>query len=74
MVRVCACVKDRGRTIVRVNKLVGGFGAGTGVWVEVAMVSSWGWMESGMVNSMVIFFPLHKYSLWITALNSTAHF
>lgn len=41
MVRVCACVEDRGGTIVRVDKLVGGFRAGAGVRVEVAVGSSW---------------------------------
>lgn len=66
-------MKDRGGTIVRVNKLVGGFGAGTGVWVEVAVGSSCNWMEFGMVNDMVFFFPLHMYSLWIVAVHSTAH-
>lgn len=73
MVRVCGRVKDRGGTIVRVNKLVRGFGAGTGVWVEVGMGSSWDLMEFGRVNSMVLFFLVHKYSLWIAAVYSTAH-
>lgn len=63
VVRVCACVKDRGGTIVRVNKVVGRFGAGTGVYVDVAVGSSWGRMEFGMVNAMVLFFLLNKYSL-----------
>lgn len=63
VVRVCACMKDRGGTIVRVNKVVGGFWAGTGVYVDVAVGSSWSRMEFGMVNAMVLFFPLNKYSL-----------
>lgn len=71
--RVCACVKDRGGTVVRVNKVVGRFGAGTGVYVEVAVGSSWDRMEFGMVNAMVLFLPLHEYSLWIMAVHSAAH-
>lgn len=74
MVRVSACLKDRGGTIVRINKLVGGFGAGTGVWVAVVAVrSSWDWMELWMVNSMALLFSLHAYSLWIAAVCSNAH-
>lgn len=73
MMRVCACVQDRGGTIVRVNKVVGGLGAGTGVYVKVAVGSSWDRMEFGMVNAMVLFFPLHEYSLWIAAVHTTAH-
>lgn len=72
MVRVCACVKDRGGTVVWVNKLVGGFRACRGVWVEVAVGSCWDWMEFGMVNDMVLFFPLSEYSLWLTAVHSAA--
>lgn len=52
---------------------MGGFGAGTGVYVEVAVGSSWDWMEFEMVNAMVLFFVLHEYSLWITVVHSTAH-
>lgn len=72
MVRVCACVKDRGGTIVRVNKLVGGFRAGAGVRVEAVLRSSWNWMEFGMVDATVVFFPLHIGPLWIAAVHSTA--
>lgn len=71
--RVCACVEYRGGTIVRVNKVVGGLGAGTGIHVQVAVGSSWDRMEFGMVNAMVLLFPFHNYSLWITAVHSTAH-
>lgn len=66
-------MKDRGGTIVRENKLVGGFGAGTGVWVKVAVGSGWDWMEFGMVNAMVLFFPLRENPLWIAAVHSSAH-
>lgn len=73
MVRVCACVKDRGGTIVRVNKLVGGFGAGTGIWVEVVVGSSWDWMQFWIADATVLFFTLCGFPLWITAVHSTAH-
>lgn len=73
MVRVCAWVKYRRGTIVRVYKLVGGLGAGTRVHVEVAVGSRWDRMEFGMVNAMVLFFPFHENSLWITAVHSTAY-
>lgn len=73
MVRVCGGVEDRGGSVIRVNKLVRGFGAGTGVRVEVGMGSCWDLKELGRVNSMVLFFLLHEYSLWIAAVCSTAH-
>lgn len=71
MVRLRCRVKDRRGTIVRINKLMRGFGAGTGVRLEVAMDSSWDWMEFWIINSMVLFFLLHKYTLWITGVCST---
>lgn len=71
---MCACVEDRGGAIVGVNELVGGgFGAGRGVHMEVAAGSSRDRMEFGMVNAVVVFFPIHKYSLWIAAVHCTAH-
>lgn len=73
MVRVGGGVEGRGGSIIRVNKLVRGFGAGTGVWVEVGMGPSWDLKELGRVNSVVLFFLLHERSLWIAAVCSTAH-
>ena len=62
-------MKDRGGTIVGVDEVVGGFGAGTGGHVEVAVGSEFGMM----VNAMVVLFTLQQYSLRIPAVQSTAH-
>lgn len=50
-----------------------GFGAGTGVCMEVVMGSSWEWMEFWIVNSMVLFFLLQEYPFWIVAVYANAH-
>lgn len=71
MVRLCCRVKYSRGAIVRINKLMRGFGAGTGVRLEVAMDSSWDRMEFWIINSMVLFFLLHKYTLWITGVCSS---
>lgn len=70
MVSLCCCVKDSRGTVVRINELMRGFRAGTGVRLEGAMDSSGHWMEFWIINSMVLFFLLHKYTLWITGICS----
>lgn len=64
VVRLCCCVKDSGGTVVRINELMRGFRAG----LEAAMDSSGDWMEFWIRNPMVLFFLLHRYTLWITAI------
>lgn len=72
MVGVCVSLKDGGGAIVRENKVMWGFGAGTGVWWEVGVDSSRSWMELGRVDPRLLLLPLRRRSLWIATVYSAA--
>lgn len=70
MVGVCVSLEDGGGAIVRENKVMGGFGAGAGVWWKVGVDSSCSWMELGRVDLRLLLLPLWLRSLWIATVYS----